>query len=88
MAITLPHDWAPRSYQLPLWRYLEGGGTHRFQGDSGASEEQLLICWALCNFEDNHDENAKEVIGIALRNGSKVLCDCNEAFIEYVPPED
>ncbi|MEH6579614.1 MAG: hypothetical protein V7731_21360 [Amphritea sp.] len=62
------------------------GWKARFQGESGASEEQLLICWALCNFEDNHDENAKEIIGIALRNGKKVLCDCNEAFVEYVPP--
>ena len=26
MAITLPHNWAPRPYQLSLWRYLEGGG--------------------------------------------------------------
>lgn len=24
--ITLPHNWRPRDYQLPLWKYLEGGG--------------------------------------------------------------
>ncbi len=24
--ITIPNDWHPRSYQLKLWRYLEGGG--------------------------------------------------------------
>jgi len=24
--IQLPHNWRPRDYQLPLWRYLEGGG--------------------------------------------------------------
>lgn len=26
MDITVPVDWAPRPYQLPLWSYLEGGG--------------------------------------------------------------
>ena len=24
--IILPHEWAPRGYQLPLWRYLHNGG--------------------------------------------------------------
>jgi hypothetical protein len=24
--ITLPHNWEPRDYQLPLWGYLENGG--------------------------------------------------------------
>ena len=24
--ITLPYNWEPRNYQLPLWTYLEGGG--------------------------------------------------------------
>ena len=24
--ITLPNNWEPRDYQLPVWRYLEGGG--------------------------------------------------------------
>lgn len=29
MQITLPaHNWRPRPYQFPLWRYLEGGGRH------------------------------------------------------------
>lgn len=26
MRIQIPHNWQPRDYQLPLWRYLEGGG--------------------------------------------------------------
>src|SRR3546814_9710334 len=26
-SIELPHQWAPRSYQRPLWNYLERGGT-------------------------------------------------------------
>lgn len=26
MRVTLPNNWDPRHYQLPLWRYLEGGG--------------------------------------------------------------
>lgn len=25
--VRLPFNWKPRSYQLPLWRYLEHGGT-------------------------------------------------------------
>jgi phage terminase large subunit len=25
--ITLPHNWRPRGYQMPLWSYLEKGGT-------------------------------------------------------------
>lgn len=26
MSITIPYDWAPRSYQLPAWKYREEGG--------------------------------------------------------------
>lgn len=26
MELTIPHDWVPRDYQLPLWQFLEGGG--------------------------------------------------------------
>lgn len=26
MKIELPHKWAPRHYQEPLWRYMHGGG--------------------------------------------------------------
>jgi phage terminase large subunit len=26
MDLTIPHEWAPRKYQLPLWSFLEGGG--------------------------------------------------------------
>ena len=25
--IELPHEWSPRAYQLPLWQYMEEGGT-------------------------------------------------------------
>lgn len=28
MIVRLPNGWMPREYQLPLWRYLEGGGKH------------------------------------------------------------
>ena len=24
--VQLPHDWEPRNYQQPLWRYMHGGG--------------------------------------------------------------
>lgn len=25
--ITIPNDWRPRGYQMPLWTYMENGGT-------------------------------------------------------------
>jgi len=28
MKIQLPNGWRPRSYQLPVWNYLENGGKH------------------------------------------------------------
>ncbi|UGQ44963.1 terminase large subunit domain-containing protein [Massilia endophytica] len=28
MDIDLPNGWEPRQYQLPAWRYLQGGGRH------------------------------------------------------------
>lgn len=64
------------------------GWKARFHTTDGAHEEQPLICWALCNFEDQHDENAKEVLGLVLRQGKRVLCDCDEGFIEYIPPKN
>lgn len=24
--VTLPNEWSPRDYQMPLWRYMHGGG--------------------------------------------------------------
>ncbi|MEH6814566.1 MAG: hypothetical protein V7677_18680 [Motiliproteus sp.] len=64
------------------------GWKARFQIDKGAYEEKHLICWALCNFEDKHDENAKEIIGVALIKGKRVFCDYEKAFVEYIPPKD
>ena len=26
MEITRPHNWRPRDYQIPMWRYMEHGG--------------------------------------------------------------
>mgnify|MGYP000224023284 CR=1 FL=1 len=62
------------------------GWKARFHGPDGFHEEAPLICWTLCNFEDQHDENAKEVMGLALRHGKRILCDCDDDFIEYVAP--
>jgi len=28
LKIALPNNWHPRDYQLPAWRYLQGGGRH------------------------------------------------------------
>lgn len=29
--IRLPHNWRPRKYQLPLWKYLENGGKRAIE---------------------------------------------------------
>ena len=29
MKIELPHDWEPRTYQLPVWRYFEGDFSNK-----------------------------------------------------------
>lgn len=47
MRISLPNNWEPREYQLPLWSYLEGGGTraaavwHRRAG-----KDDVCLHWA------------------------------------------
>lgn len=28
--MRIPNDWTPRPYQMPLWRYLEGGGKRAY----------------------------------------------------------
>lgn len=30
MEFTLPHNWKPREYQLPLWRYVQNGGKRAY----------------------------------------------------------
>lgn len=47
--ITLPNNWEPRHYQLPLWRYLESGGKravavwHRRSG-----KDDVALHWTAC----------------------------------------
>lgn len=64
------------------------GWKARFQTDNEATEDLHLICWALCNFEDQHDEITREIIGVALIKGKRVFCDYEKGFIEYIPPND
>lgn len=51
--VELPNGWSPRPYQLPMWRYLEGGGTraigvwHRRAG----KDDVLLHRTAVAAFE-------------------------------------
>jgi phage terminase large subunit len=46
LALKIPHNWQPRSYQLKLWRYLQNGGTrataiwHRRAG-----KDELALHW-------------------------------------------
>lgn len=30
MSFSIPHNWRPREYQLPLWRYMQNGGKRAF----------------------------------------------------------
>lgn len=30
MSFRLPHNWQPREYQLPLWRYMQAGGKRAY----------------------------------------------------------
>lgn len=47
--IRIPNNWQPRDYQMPLWRYLEGGGKravgvwHRRAG-----KDDLCLHWTAC----------------------------------------
>lgn len=47
MRIRLPNEWSPRQYQLPVWKYLEGGGKracliwHRRSG-----KDDVALNWA------------------------------------------
>ena len=47
--ITLPHNWVPRPYQMPVWTYLENGGLrvnlvwHRRTG-----KDDLALHWTCC----------------------------------------
>ena len=51
--VFLPNSWEPRHYQLPMWRYLEGGGKraigiwHRRAG----KDDVLLHRTAVAAFE-------------------------------------
>src|ERR1700690_1636220 len=44
---SLPRTWQPRSYQLPAWNYLEGGGKRAcliWQRRSG--KDDVALHWA------------------------------------------
>lgn len=47
--IDLPNDWAPRPYQLDLWRYLEGGGKRAVAvWHRRAGKDSLALNWTCC----------------------------------------
>jgi len=46
-AISLPNNWHPRPYQLPLWEYLENGGKRAFAlWHRRAGKDDLCLHWA------------------------------------------
>jgi hypothetical protein len=47
--VTLPNDWRPRDYQLPVWRYLERGGKRAaIAWHRRAGKDDLALHWAAC----------------------------------------
>lgn len=46
MEITLPNNWNPRNHQLPLWRFLEQGGTRAVAvWNRRAGKDSTAINW-------------------------------------------
>ena len=44
--IRIPHDWTPRPYQIPLLRYLQGGGTRAVAlWHRRAGKDSLALHW-------------------------------------------
>lgn len=49
MEITLPNNWTPRAYQLPAWRYMQGGGTHaELVWHRRSGKDDLALHWTAC----------------------------------------
>lgn len=45
--ITLPNEWKPRSYQMPLWRYMERGGKRAAEvWHRRAGKDSVALNWA------------------------------------------
>ena len=45
--VNLPYNWTPRPYQIPLWRYLEGGGTRAVAcWHRRAGKDENCLHWA------------------------------------------
>ena len=45
--IVLPHNWHPRSYQRPLWNYLERGGKRALAvWHRRAGKDDVALHWA------------------------------------------
>lgn len=47
MEIALPNNWRPRPYQLPLWKYLESGGTLAYEiAHRRWGKDDVALHWA------------------------------------------
>ncbi len=45
--IALPHNWRPRGYQLPAWRYLQAGGRHaELCWHRRSGKDEVALHWA------------------------------------------
>jgi len=48
--ITIPHNWRPRPYQLPLWDYLRGGGKRALVfWHRRAGKDDVALHWSACS---------------------------------------
>jgi hypothetical protein len=47
MEISLPNNWLPRPYQLPLWKYLEAGGKRAVSvWHRRAGKDDVCLHWS------------------------------------------
>src|SRR3990167_4108665 len=52
--IRLPNNWTPRTYQLPVWRYLEGGGKRAVEcWHRRAGKDEVALHWTACDAMQN-----------------------------------
>lgn len=51
--IRLPNGWDPRSYQMPLWQYLENGGLRAsFCAHRRSGKDDVALHWTACSMID------------------------------------
>ena len=90
METTLPHNWQPRPYQMPLWLALEGGYKRAVAvWHRRAGKDSVGLNWTVIA--------AHQRVGMywhlfpTLKQGKRILWDGmtreGRGFLDYFPPE-